>query len=80
MTTEVIYQRVVSLIKDQVGINVEVIPDSSIQEDFFSDSVELMEFIISVEDEFDVTINDDEVDQFSHLSDLVQYLAKKRGN
>lgn len=80
MTTEVIYQRVVSLIKDQVGINVEVTPDSSIQEDLFSDSVELMEFIISVEDEFDVTINDDEVDQFSHLSDLVQYLAKKRGN
>lgn len=80
MTTEVIYQRIVSLIKDQVGVNVEVTPDSSIQEDYFSDSVELMEFIISVEDEFDVTISDEEADGFKRLSDLAQYLANKTGN
>ena len=39
------------------------------------DSIELMEFIINLEDEFDLEISDDTIDHMVKVADLLDYLS-----
>ena len=41
------------------------------------DSIELMEFIINLEDEFDLEISDDTIDHMVKVADLLDYLSEK---
>ena len=55
-----IEQKVLKLIEDQIG---EEVTDTSadLQEDYKIDSIATLDFIMSVEDEFDVQFDDDEL-------------------
>ena len=41
------------------------------------DSIELMEFIINLEDEFDLEISDDTIDNMVKVTDLLDYLSEE---
>ena len=40
-------------------------------------SIELMEFIINLEDEFDLEISDDTIDHMVKVTDLLDYLSEE---
>lgn len=80
MTQEAIYQQVTALIKEHKGDDFEIKDNVPIQEDFFTDSVEFMEFIIALEETFDLEISDETADSLSTVADLVAYLYKEKGN
>lgn len=75
MTTAAIYDQVIALIQEQKGRDFQVSGDLSIQEDFFADSVEFMEFIIALEDAFGIEINDESAESFVSIDDLVAYIS-----
>ena len=41
------------------------------------DSVDLMEFIINLEEAFDIEIPDEDMDNFKTISDVVAYIHEK---
>lgn len=78
MTKETIYETVVKVIRQQRHEDdLPVIPEMSLWDDLGVDSIELMEFVIALEDEFNINIPDEDVDQMVRMSDLLTYLDKK---
>ncbi|WP_438465865.1 phosphopantetheine-binding protein [Streptococcus pluranimalium] len=78
MTKETIYETVVKVIRQQRHEDdLPVTPEMSLREDLGVASIELMEFVIALEDEFNINIPDEDVDQMVRMSDLLTYLDKK---
>ena len=48
-----------------------------LKDDLGADSVDLMEFILTLEDEFAIEISDEDVDRFENVTGIVAYLEKK---
>lgn len=78
MTNEEIFDRISNLIKEQLhNEKIEVTVKTNIQEDLGIDSIALMEFIITLEDEFNLNIPDEDVEDIQTMGELVDYLSKR---
>lgn len=78
MTREAIFERLVTLIREQrQDSSLDVTPHLSLKDDLGVDSIELVEFIINIEDDFNIEIPDDEVDNMTSMEDLLDYLQGK---
>ena len=73
MTREQIYQRIVELIQEEKGEDFLVLPESSLADNIAADSVEIMEFILNVEDEFRIDIPDAAIERFESVADIVDF-------
>ena len=49
----------------------------TLRKDLQADSVELMEFIINLEDEYQMEIPDKAIDEFNTVGDVVDYIEKR---
>jgi|TARA_Y100000996_G_C22122834_1_gene478837 acyl carrier protein len=75
--SEEIKQKVISLIAEQLGKSEnEVTLDSQFIEDLGADSLDLVELIMSMEDEFGVEIADEDAEKILKVSDAVDYVIK----
>ena len=75
--SEEIKQKVVSLIAEQLGKSEnEVTLDSQFIEDLGADSLDLVELIMSMEDEIGVEIADEDAEKILKVSDAVDYVVK----
>ena len=75
--SEEIKQKVVSLIAELLGKSEnEVTLDSQFIEDLGADSLDLVELIMSMEDEFGVEIADEDAEKILKVSDAVDYVIK----
>ena len=52
--------------------------DRIVKDDLDADSVDLMEFILTLEDEFNIEISDEEIDQLQSVADVVQVVKNKK--
>lgn len=78
MTNEEIFDRISNLIKEQLhNEKIEVTVKTNIQEDLGIDSIALMEFIITLEDEFNLNIPDEDVEDIQTMGELVNYLSRR---
>lgn len=74
MSEKEIYQRIVRLFKEEKGEAFQIQLDSTLSTHIAADSVEMMEWILTIEEEFDVTIPDAAIEEFETLSDLVDFV------
>lgn len=83
MSSEEIYQTIRKLVAEQFAKDQEeVTMDTSFEEDLGADSVDLVELIMAMEEEFDVEENKDEEYDLSAMKtvgDIVRYVAAKLG-
>ncbi len=74
-----VVERVQKLISDELQIDLNrVVLDADLVDDLNFDSLDTVEMIISIENEFDIEIQDDEIDSIRtvrQISDLVQDLV-----
>lgn len=77
MTKEEIYQRLEELLIEEKGADLELRPDLAVQEELAEDSVEVMELVLTLEDEFQITIPDEAIEGFETLADIVEYIEKR---
>jgi len=56
----------------------EVTPESSFTEDLGADSLDVVELVMALEDEFGTEIPDDEVGAIKTVGDAVDYISKKQ--
>lgn len=62
---------------ENLDIDVENINFATKIEDLDIDSIDLLDFIMTIEDKFDVEFSDEELDQIDSLEDIVEILEKK---
>lgn len=78
MTREDLLKRLEEIIKVQDPAKALLISEkTSLKDDLGVDSIELMEFVINVEDAFSVSIPDEDVETLMTIGDLIDYLQKK---
>lgn len=70
-----ILQKMQLVIQEQMGKEDIVLTEATKLGDLGVDSIELMEFIINLEDEFALEISDDTIDHMDKVSDLLDYLS-----
>lgn len=75
-----ILQKMQLVIQEQMGKEDIVLTEATKLGDLGVDSIELMEFIINLEDEFALEISDDTIDQMDKVSDLLDYLSGQLNN
>ena len=62
MTEKEIFDRIVTIIQERQGEDFVVTESLSLNDDLDADSVDLMEFILTLEDEFSIEISDEEIE------------------
>ena len=77
MTEKEIFDRIVTIIQERQGEDFVVTESLSLKDDLDADSVDLMEFILTLEDEFNIEISDEEIDQLQSVADVVQVVKNK---
>ena len=75
-----ILQEMQLVIQEQMGKEDIVLTEATKLDDLGVDSIELMEFIINLEDEFSPEISDNTIDHIDKVSDLLDYLSEQLNN
>lgn len=65
------------IIQERQGEDFVVTESLSLKDDLDADSVDLMEFILTLEDEFNIEISDEEIDQLQSVGDVVKIIQAK---
>ena len=75
-----ILQEMQLVIQEQLDREDIVLTEATKLNDLGVDSIELMEFIINLEDEFSLEISDNTIDHMNKVSDLLDYLSEQLNN
>lgn len=71
-------EKIKKILSEQFSINEDDITnETSFAEDLGADSLDLVELVMALEQEFDVEIDDDEVESIKTVGDAVRYLKDK---
>ena len=77
MTDKEIFDRVVTIIQERQGEDFVVTENLSLKDDLHADSVDLMEFILTIEDEFGIEISDEEIDNLNSVADVLTIIKNR---
>jgi acyl carrier protein len=70
-------ERLRKIIAEQLGVpEEEVVPDASFIEDLNADSLEMVDLIISLEEEFGVQVSDEDAEKIKTVKDAIDYLSE----
>lgn len=78
MAKEEIFDKLKELVVDQLGVDDEVTTEATIQEDLGADSLDLVDLVMAVEEEFDVKIADEDLEGIKTVGDIVDYIAENK--
>ena len=75
MATSAIEAKVKSIIADQLGVGEdEIKPESSFIEDLGADSLDIVELVMAMEEEFEVEIPDEDTEKIKTVGDAINYI------
>ena len=68
-------ERLIEIIAKQLGVDEEnVTPDASFMEDLGADSLDTVELVMALEEEFDIEIPDSDAEKIQTVQDALSYL------
>lgn len=77
---EELLKKVTDVVVDKLGVKAEdVKPESSFVNDLGADSLDRVELVMALEDEFDLEIMDSESEKFVTVADVVAFIESKQG-
>ena len=75
---EGIADRVRSIIAEQLGVKIEEVTDAaSFIDDLGADSLDTVELVMALEEEFGIEIPDEDAEKMATVGDAVKYIEKK---
>ncbi|MGZ9806283.1 acyl carrier protein [Streptococcus sp. V869] len=77
MTDQQIFDRIVTIIQERQGEDFVVTENLSLKDDLDADSVDLMEFVLTIEDEFGIEIDDEEIDNLQSVADVLAIIKNR---
>jgi acyl carrier protein len=70
-------QRIRTLVAEQLGVDpAEIASESSILDDLGADSLDVVELVMAIEDEFDIEVPDEDAEAIRTVADVERYVAE----
>ena len=70
-----VFEKVKAILAEQFDIDEDTLTDDTdLQEDLGADSLDVVDLLMSIEDEFEVEIPDEEIENIRTLGELVSYI------
>ena len=64
------------LVAEQLGVDIETLtPEANILEDLGADSLDVVELVMAIEEEFDIEIPDEDAEAMRTLGDVEKYVT-----
>ncbi len=75
-----VFDKVVEIVAEQLGLDSteEITPETSMMKDLEADSLDAVEIIMALEDEFNVEIPDEEAEKFKNIGDIAKYIEEHK--
>lgn len=78
-SSEEIAERIKTIIVEQLGVGMdEVTPEASFIEDLGADSLDIVELIMALEEEYDMEIPDEDAEKIQTVEDVISYIQAKQ--
>ena len=75
-----IEERIKKIICEQLEVNEkDVVPEASFVDDLGADSLDQVELIMAMEEEFDISISDEEAEKIVTVRNAIEYVEKNQG-
>lgn len=71
-------EKIKPIIAEQLNVNAEEIkPETKFKDDLGTDSLDLFELVMAVEEEFGIEIPSEDLESIVSVSDIIEYLKEK---
>ncbi|MBW2092069.1 MAG: acyl carrier protein [Deltaproteobacteria bacterium] len=71
-----IEEKVKEIIVEQLSVDAaDVVPEATFVDDLGADSLDLVEMIMAMEEEFDMSISDEEAEKIKTVQDAIDYIT-----
>ncbi|MDO4177045.1 MAG: acyl carrier protein [Bacillota bacterium] len=72
-----VLDKIKEMIVEQLGVSADEIQmDTNLMKDLEADSLDAVEIIMAIEDEYDIEIPDEDAEKFQTINDMVNYVEK----
>lgn len=72
-----IEEKVTAIIVDQLGVNADqVTPEAKFIEDLGADSLDTVELVMALEEEFSIEVPDEEAEKLQSVGDVIKYIEE----
>ena len=73
-------RRVQEIIVEQLGVSAEeAVPEASFIDDLGADSLDIVELVMAMEEEFDIEIPDEDASRIERIRDAIAYIRERTG-
>ena len=73
------FQKLKTIVVDQLGVNEEnVTMEATFVDDLAADSLDIVELIMNIEEEFDLEIPDNDAEKIVTIGDVVKYIEEHK--
>ncbi len=70
-----IFEKIKTILAEQLGANeADMTMETNIAKDLGADSLDVVELLVAIEDEFSVEVPDEEIENIKTIGDLVEYI------
>lgn len=75
---EALSTRVNSIILDQLGVEAStLVPEANLLDDLGADSLDVVELVMALEEEFGIEVPDEDVENIRTIGDILEYLEDR---
>lgn len=79
MSKEEIFEKLKPIVVEQLGVDEEsVTEEATFVDDLSADSLDIVELVMSLEEEFDLEIPDEEAEKIVTVGDVVEYIQNNK--
>jgi acyl carrier protein len=81
VTVASVKERVIDIVAEQLGVSKDqVTPETSFVNDLGADSLDTVELVMELEEEFDINIPDDAAEKIQTVGQAIDYIEKTQNN
>lgn len=78
MNEQEIFEKVKVIVVEQLGVEEKVRKEATFVDDLSADSLDIVELVMSIEEEFDIEIADVEAEKIVTIEDVVKYIKNNK--